>query len=86
MSPDQQLEFMKASALSLAAAIQEYQGMKLKMIEDRHDVVDFIAVDGQAVGDAIATFKEDLFIKGAESAVRVNRIGNDKVTGRIGSK
>jgi hypothetical protein len=74
MNPDHQLEFIRASCLSLASAIQGYQDSLLEMIADRHDLVSYLDVDGQAIGDAIAVFKEDLFIRGY------------KVTGKGGSK
>ena len=82
ISPSRQLEFLKASALSLAGAIQDYQDMKLKMIDDRHDVVSYIEIDGEAIADAVEVFKQEEFLKG----YRVNKVGNDKVTGKVGSK
>ena len=73
MSPDQVLEFMRATAVSLAGAIQEYQGMLFQMIENRQDVVDFIEIDGQAIADAITEFDMDLFLTGAKGALPVER-------------
>ena len=73
MSPDQVLEFMRATAVSLAGAIQDYQGMQLKMIDDRQDVVDFIEVDGQSIADAVREFDMDLFLTGAKGAIKVER-------------
>lgn len=66
MSPYQQLEFIRLSCLSLASAIQNYQNSTLTMPSDRYEVVDFLNVDGLAISDAVAAFKEDLFLEGGE--------------------
>ena len=96
MSESQQLQHLKASCLSLAGRIQGYQDSLLKMISDREEVVDYMEIDGDSIRFVIEAFEMDLFIAGHENCPKLKAaragsfkahfIGNDKVTGAVGSK
>jgi hypothetical protein len=93
MSNAQRLDIMKKAALSMAGAIQTYQESLLHMIDDRHELYDLVDIDATIIADGLESMEWDSFLEGTDCVskaqghkVRMVKVGNDKVSGRIGSK